>query len=539
MSVEIQPNTPLGDALNVAIQGKIADLGWAGGGAEGAAMSEYFVLMLANGKSQEDIAAEITNDLLGLGPEDDTARSFAAWLFEQINTLSSQFGSAPAANTDEHKDEAMNGSVEMDTMTDAPAEIAAYVILRGFPQTLPTTNKIRRPTGPKAMRNGVAARGRDKRMMGQINRAMDRTQDSVLHRVRNQSGNERVGRGPPSGPRMGVGRQPRTGNVRPASIAQGLANMGGMPPGPPPMGGMNGMNGMPGMNPGYMTTPPEIMAIMEEQSRVLQQLSQQLVMAQHQQNGMQNNNQGHGHGRSLFDRTSRPNNFRRGGAHHQHNGHQAQPYSQQQQPQAAAPAQHEAAPQSEDVEMSQTPREAPNPDETVCRFNLRCQNKDCKFAHQSPAAPPNITIDVHDVCTFGAACKNRKCVGRHPSPANKMAHQSEQDCKFYPNCTNPHCPFKHPSKPPCRNGGECKVPNCPFTHLKVPCKFRPCTNRFCSFLHEEGQRGTFTDKVWVAGENNKDSLSERKFVDENAPEDLVLPGSEENNPEASIPQVVV
>ncbi|KAM7207640.1 nuclear polyadenylated RNA-binding protein nab2 [Naviculisporaceae sp. PSN 640] len=521
MSVEIQPNTPLGDALNLAIQGKIADLGWAGGGAEGAAMSEYFVLMLANGKSQDEIAAEITNDLLGLAPEDDTARSFAAWLFEQIHTLSSQLGSASTANTDGQKDEAMETSVDIDTMTDAPSEVTA-------------------PTGPKAMRNGVGSRGRDnKRIMGQINRAMDRSQDSVLHRVRNQSGNERIGRGPPSGPRMGVGRQPRSNNIRPASIAQGLAHMGGMPPGPPPMGGMNGMNGMPGMNPGFMPAAPDLMAIMEEQRRMLQQMSQQLMMSQ-QQGGMQNNNNGHGHGRSLYDRTSRPNNFRRGGGHHQHNGHPAQQHSQQQQQQnAGAPAQTEAGQQGEDVEMSQTPREAPNPDETVCRFNLRCQNKDCKFAHQSPAAPPNITIDVHDVCNFGAACKNRKCVGRHPSPANKMAHQSEQDCKFYPNCTNPHCPFKHPSKPPCRNGGECKVPNCPFTHLKVPCKFRPCTNRFCSFMHEEGQRGTFSDKVWVAGDNNKESLSERKFVDESAPEDLVLPGSEENNPEASVPQVVV
>lgn len=404
------------------------------------------------------------------------------------------------------------------------------------------------------MRNGIAPRGREKRIMGQINRAMDRTQDSVLHRVRGQSGTERISRGPPNGPRAGVGRQPRPNNIRSASIAQGLANMGGMPPGPPAMGGMNGMNGMPGMqgmNPGYMATPPDFMAIMEEQSRVLQQMQQQLMMQQQQQhNGMQNHN-GHGQGRSLFERTSRPNNFQRGrGGHYQNNGHHSQPHGQHpqqqhhqqqqqlSQPQPGTPNQAEAAPQGEDVEMTQTNREAPNPDETICRFNLRCQNRDCKFAHQSPVAPPNTTVDLTDVCTFGAACKNRKCVGRHPSPANKAAHQSEQDCKFFPNCTNPHCTFKHPSKPACRNGGECKVPNCPFTHLKVACKFRPCTNRFCGFLHEEGQRGTFADKVWVANEG-KETLHERKFVDENAPEDLVLPGSEDQNPEAGAPEVVV
>ena len=418
-------------------------------------------------------------------------------------------------------------------------------------------NILLRPTGPKAMRGGAGAPrgvGRERRMVGQINRHMDRTHDSVLHRVRGQSGNERIGRAPPSGPRMGVGRQPRVANARANNIAAGLANMGGFPGGPAGMGsmgamnGMNGMNnmngmegmdpaamgGMNGMNPGGFSTE-QMFAMMAEQNRMMQQMQQQLMM---QQGGMgHNNGHGRGNGRSLFERTSRPNGFRRGGAQHQHNGHGQQ---QQQQP-PSEPSQAEGEPQGEDIEMGQTKREAPNPEETVCRFNLRCQNKDCKFAHQSLAAPPGITIDPKDVCTFGVACKNKKCVGRHPSPATKMAHQSEMDCKFFPNCTNPKCPFRHPSMPACRNGGECKVPNCQFTHVKTPCRFRPCTNRYCPFSHEEGQRGTFQDKVWVAGES-KENVSERKFVDENAAEELVLPGSgaeEQNGQDAGLPEVVV
>lgn len=373
------------------------------------------------------------------------------------------------------------------------------------------------------MRNGNIRGGREKHMMGQINRALDRSQDSVLHRVRAQSGNERVGRGPPSGPRMGVGRQPRIANVRAAGIAAGLANMGGMPTGPAAMNGMVGMNPMNGA--GYMQ--PDIYAMMEHQNRMLQQMQQQLLMQQ-QQSGMAHHG-GHGHGKHPFDRAGKPSHFKRGGAHHQHNGHAQQqqhqqappPPPQQQQPSGAG--QSEAAEQG-DVEMTQAKREAPNPDDTVCRFNLRCQNKDCKFAHQSSAAPPGITIDVKDVCSYGAACKNRKCVGRHPSPAAKMAHQSEQDCKFFPNCANPHCPFRHPAMPPCRNGGECKVPNCKFTHIKTPCKYHPCTNRSCPFMHEESQRGTFHDKVWTADEP-KEHISERKFVNEGGPENLVLPES--------------
>lgn len=518
MSVEVVLGTPLADALNMAIQGKIAELGWAGPGTEGSAMSEYFLLMLANGKTESEIAAEIAGDLLSLGPDDQTAPAFANWLFQQIGVLGAQLGPEPAQSADGPdgaNDDPMDGSFDaiMDA-SDAPAA------------------GLNAPTGPKAMRNGTGNMrgGREKRIMGQINRALDRTQDSVLHRVRNQSGNERVGRGPPAGPRMGAGRQPRTNNTRATNIAAGLAGMGGMPPGAP----MNGMGGMGGMNPmnaaGYGQA--DIFAMMEQQNHMLQQMQQQLLIQQ--QNG--GGRGGYTRGKQQFDRGGRGNQFRRGGGHHQHNGHAEQHQQQQRGPEGS---QADSASQG-DVDMAGAKREAPNPDETVCRFNLRCQNKDCKFAHQSPAAPPGTTVDLKDVCTFGAACKNRKCVGRHPSPASKMAHQGEQDCKFFPNCANPHCTFRHPTMPACRNGGECKVANCKFTHVKTPCKYRPCTNRSCPFMHEEGQRGTFQDKVWTA-EDGQEHVSERKFASD-GPEDLVLPGSEEHMdhiPDAEPAEVVI
>ncbi|KAK4147700.1 uncharacterized protein C8A04DRAFT_24247 [Dichotomopilus funicola] len=520
MSVEVALHTPLADALNEAIQGKIAELGWAGPG-EGSAMSEYFVLMLANGKTEAEIAAEIAGDLLGLGSEDQTAPAFANWLFQQIGSISAQLGnhtSQPADAMDGVKEESVDGSgdANMDT-SDALAS--------GFIA----------PTGPKAMRNGggggMRGGAREKRMMGQINRALDRTPDSVLHRVRSQSGNERIGRGPPAGPRMGVGRQPRNPNARASNIANGLANMGNMPP-----NAVMGMNGIPG-GIGPMGAPgygqPDLYAIMEQQNHMLQQMQQQLMMQQANGAGGRG-----GRGKNQFDRGGRGGQFRRGGHHQQqHNGH-ADHHNQQQQQQGSEAGQPDAASQG-DVDMTGAKREAPNPDDTVCRFNLRCQNKDCKFAHQSPAAPPGTAIDLKDICTFGAACKNRKCVGRHPSPATKMAHQSEQDCKFFPNCTNPHCPFRHPTMPACRNGGECKVPNCKFTHVKTACKYHPCTNRSCPFMHEEGQRGTFQDKVWTSEEGSKEHVSERKFAAD-GPEDIVLPGSSEQmEAEAEDTEVIV
>jgi hypothetical protein len=101
MSVEVALGTPLAEALNMAIQGKIAELGWANPGTEGSAMSEYFLLMLANGKTESEIAAEIAG------------------------VLSAQLGPEPAQSADAMdgaKDDPMDGSFDasMDT-SDTPA----------------------------------------------------------------------------------------------------------------------------------------------------------------------------------------------------------------------------------------------------------------------------------------------------------------------------------------------------------------------------------------------------------------------------------
>lgn len=141
MSADLSQGSPLANALNEAIQLKIADLGWASAGAEGAAMSEYFVLMLANGKTAADISAEISGDLLGLGPEDQTAPAFAQWLVDQHHTLVAQMSAAaaPAPNGQGammEQDESMDAGFDahMDAMTDGSAtELNAYVAPPSFP----------------------------------------------------------------------------------------------------------------------------------------------------------------------------------------------------------------------------------------------------------------------------------------------------------------------------------------------------------------------------------------------------------------------
>ena len=294
-------------------------------------------------------------------------------------------------------------------------------------------------------------------------------------------------------------------------------------------GGMGGPPGPAGANIMAMTPQQqyEMFAMLEQQSRMMAQF---LTPQQQQQmmSGIPIQNQGMGsgyhpqqHGKSLFDRVQapqrQPNSFRSGVVKLQ---------SGQQQP-----TDNEAPSSSMDVQMSQeNPDKAePSPD-SVCKFNLSCTKKDCPYAHQSPAAPPGTAIDTSDVCAFGAACKNFKCSGRHPSPAQKLAHQTEQDCKFFPNCANgSNCPFRHPSMPVCRNGADCSTPNCKFTHVTTLCKFNPCLNPACQFKHVEGQkRGKFVDKVWVS-DGNKEHVSERKFVDDDGKEELIIPGTGEPN----------
>ncbi|RAK86244.1 nuclear polyadenylated RNA-binding protein Nab2 [Aspergillus costaricaensis CBS 115574] len=480
MTTMVTAGTPLAEALGHVIPPKLVEMGWSSDGGDDSALTDYVILMLANGKTQEQIAGELSNDLLGgLGEGDTQALDFSRWLFEQVEILNQQIngGGAPAPN------EASSAQAipSFGDQESAPSQMSGF---DGSAQDADMSmgdagqgDSI--PTGPKAMRNGRGG-GRG-RMLNQIIRSMDRG-DSALHRVRGQAGGGRVNS---HGREHGKGRFNQNG--------------GGRMPGGRQMGGMN-MGNMMNMT---QSDQMHLMSLLEEQARMMAQIMPGFVPPAinpaFQQNGSQN-------GRSLFDRVERQHGHRHRGQ--RHNNH------------------HE---QSGDVDMDTKPDQAGQEggqDEsntnTVCRFNLRCTRKDCPFAHQSPAAPEGSPVDVSDICTYGAACKNRKCTGRHPSPAVKSAHQAEELCRFFPNCANPHCHFKHPSMPLCRNGADCSQEGCKFTHIQTPCKFTPCLNPSCPYKHAEGQKGAFSDKVWTPG--SKEHVSERKFVaEEEGTEELIKP----------------
>ena len=100
MSVSLELNTPLADALSNVVQPKLVEVGWSTGGLDDSALAEYIILMLVNGKTQEQIAAELSNDFLNLPPDDSGAMDFAKWLWDQIETLNRQLNGGPLPPTE-------------------------------------------------------------------------------------------------------------------------------------------------------------------------------------------------------------------------------------------------------------------------------------------------------------------------------------------------------------------------------------------------------------------------------------------------------
>ena len=529
--------TPLAEALSSAVHSKIVEEGWTQD--DDTSLAEYIVLMLANGKTQDQIASELAGELL---QDAKGTTEFAQWLFDQVNLLSGgTSASAPAATSQlseqpaqfaaqgigsssqtENESASIPAAYDMDMVDNAPENASVFpsLLLSRHFADLP-----HRPRGPKGLHGGRPA------TRGGRGGAISKSTETALHRVR---GNDRVSthgnmRGAPKGPRSNQGREVRPG------MQKALNGMGmGGPPGMQNPMMMNGAQGQ-----GMMQMTPqqqmEFMAMMEQQTRMLAQFTGMMPgspgtgFPQGQQNGQ---------GRSLFDRIE-PGRGRGGGRGRGRGGSsQNGSLKSPTKPSDGDSAMEGDDPTAADANMiegqstSEADRKPLDPSHTMCHFNLRCTNPDCAYVHQSPAAPEGTVIDMSDTCQFGPACKNSKCVAKHPSPSKVKAFQAQELCKFFPNCTKANCQFKHPSMPLCKFGANCKTPNCPFTHLQTACKFNPCTNTRCPFKHEPGQQKTtnFADYSWTpekAAEQDaaNQHVSDRKFVDEQAgEEELVRPG---------------
>ena len=80
----IQLETPLADALSTVVHSKITEAGWSQ--EDDTSLAEYIILMLVNGKTQQQVASELQSDLL---PDVEGIPEFAQWLINQVETLRS------------------------------------------------------------------------------------------------------------------------------------------------------------------------------------------------------------------------------------------------------------------------------------------------------------------------------------------------------------------------------------------------------------------------------------------------------------------
>lgn len=150
------------------------------------------------------------------------------------------------------------------------------------------------------MRSGSRPGVGNKRMIGQLSKAMDRSNETSLHRVRPQQGTERInthGRQTPKGPRSDPPRGPR------------------MQPNGRPMGGQNANMANGGMMQMTPQQQMQLMAMFEQQAQMMAQIMppQMQGMVQPAINPAFQNGGGQPQGRSLFDRVEgnphRPNAY--------------------------------------------------------------------------------------------------------------------------------------------------------------------------------------------------------------------------------------
>ncbi|KAI7163886.1 hypothetical protein KC349_g1103 [Hortaea werneckii] len=505
--MQIEANSALAQTIQSAAQAKLMEAGWAAEEND-TTLSEYVTMMLVNGQDFQRVQAELGGELLGVGEDDPAVADFTRWLFEQAQALTApqqqqQQEPDPGATTQEPQgqDDMQGQSMEQDEMMGEG----------------PSADGI--PSGPKAMRNGDGTRGarggRGGRMLGQMNRNMDRTSDDPLRRIKGAaSGAGRIDAHAARAPRGPRGGNVANGVQRMMNGRGGAAMAGQMNPMMPqgqssPMGGMDA------------GTQMQFMQMMEMQAQMMAQMMGQNGQSPQGAGGFRG---GRG-GRPIADRLG----GKRGGGKFQ------------------SKEKKEGTEDGEDTAMSLdkplTDTDRSPPFSTMCKFNHKCLNPECPFAHQSPAnTRPGITLDMNDTCAYGAACKNPKCLARHPSPAQRAQHtKSEVDCKFFPNCSaGAMCPFRHPDTRPCRNGADCKVEGCPFAHSSIACRYNPCTRPDCPYKHAEGQkRGKYEDKVWTAnggdggshlagGEPMDHAGKSDRFAElkenEGQAEELILPG---------------
>lgn len=551
MAASVDITGDLQTAIQAAVQPKLMENGWVVEEND-TTLSEYVTMMIVNGKDVAGVKSELGGDLLGVGENDPGVGQFAEWLFNTVQQLSApqqqeQMAEAPQQDQQLQQIPSTQDAQMEDSTASADAPYVntfsysgseddfgydARAVNPAHPynfysncrrQSQPCfnhyqqmqlqqqlTNNCNSPTGPRSMRNGNE-RGRGPRMMRQLNNSMGRPSDlpDKLSRIKGAAG---VGAGRIDSHR---GRDSAPRGPRNNSITHGLQRVMGTGRG----GHQNGANGN-FMNGGQIRADQQMqfMQMMEVQASMVAQLLQQQNGGLPQTGRGGHPQRGAGRGRG------------RGGARGGGNQNPALHAVDGKLPDGPLPS----GPNGSGMDIDGNNGHSTDAFSTACKYNTTCNVPTCPFAHQSPAVTSNIQVDLTDTCTHRVACTNTKCTARHPSPALRNGHHaggglSSIDCKFYPNCANPRCPYRHPTAMPCRNGPDCTTPGCTFAHAKIMCRYNPCTNALCAFKHAEGQkRGKFTDKVWTPeGGEKTDRFADLSKHNE-GDEELIRPDQQTN-----------
>ena len=139
MASEANLDSQLSAALNAAIQPKLAELGWSTGLDDDAALAEYIILLWSNGKTESQLATELSGDLLQLGPDDPGVLAFSRWLFEQVDVLKAQLSGVnagqSAADTTMAQGDAQNEDAEMGDIPTGEAHVYVFLSMELSPDS--------------------------------------------------------------------------------------------------------------------------------------------------------------------------------------------------------------------------------------------------------------------------------------------------------------------------------------------------------------------------------------------------------------------
>ena len=149
---------------------------------------------------------------------------------------------------------------------------------------------------------------------------------------------------------------------------------------------------------------------------------------------------------------------------------------------------------------------------TLCKFNIKCSNPHCRYAHPSPVATAESGVVLsNEACDKGKGCQDKDCIKGHVSPAvlnpqrtcilsSRVSRlifgvslvleqaappslpltQSGAPCRFGAACTRPGCTFSHPARSAAQPSQN--------VHFTQQCRFGAgCTRAACAFQHPAGR----------------------------------------------------